>query len=78
MWVLRSHRQRPPEALKWHWQNELVGALIARLRLEYGDEELRSWTWVTWTEPNCPCHFRGTYDQMADLILMTRNVLRRG
>ena len=64
---------RPKDPKKWE---ALVRALVVHLRERYGDQEVRSWYFEVWNEPNLDAFFAGTQLDYFDLYARTARAIK--
>jgi xylan 1,4-beta-xylosidase len=64
----------PPKQIK-RWK-ELIDAFIRHLINRYGPEEVRSWYFEFWNEPEVPYFWRGTKDEFFTLFAETYKTIK--
>ncbi len=58
----------PPPSENMDYLEKTYDGLISHLKTEFGDSEVRSWRWSTWSEFNCPCSFKGSVDEAIEIV----------
>ena len=69
----RATSRRPRTTKKWE---ELVRALVAHFTERYGEDEVRSWYFEVWNEPNLDGFFAGTQQDYFDLYARTARAIK--
>lgn len=69
----KGHGSPPKDYTKWA---ELVRRLIIHLLERYGREEVLTWYFEVWNEPNLSPFFRGTKSQYFDLYKITVHAIK--
>lgn len=63
----------PTDYQKWH---DLVRATILHLTERYGEEELKTWYFEIWNEPNLDSFFQGTQQEYFRLYTVTAEAVK--
>lgn len=58
----------PPPAENMDYLEKTYDGLISHLKTEFGDSEVRSWRWSTWSEFNCQCSFKGSIPEALEIV----------
>jgi xylan 1,4-beta-xylosidase len=63
----------PQDPAKW---SGLIHALVAHWRERYGMDEIRTWYYEVWNEPDLPMFFSGTLDDYLSLYKSTAEAIK--
>jgi len=69
----RGNTTPPKDPAKW---SGLIHALMAHWRERYGDEEIKTWYFEVWNEPDLEGFFHGTLDQYLSLYKTTAEAIK--
>jgi xylan 1,4-beta-xylosidase len=64
---------KPSDPRKWE---DLIRALVAHFRERYGDDEVRTWYFEVWNEPNLDGFFAGTQQDYFNLYAITARAIK--
>ena len=64
---------KPRDPKKWQ---DLIRALVAHFRERYGEDEVRTWYFEVWNEPNLSDFFAGTQQEYFDLYATTARAIK--
>jgi xylan 1,4-beta-xylosidase len=69
----RGNVTLPKDLGKWEG---LIHAFVAHLKERYGDDEVRTWYFEVWNEPNLSGFFAGTQQDYFDLYAVTARAIK--
>lgn len=64
---------KPKDSKKW---GDLIRALVSHFRERYGEDEVRTWYFEVWNEPNLDGFFAGTQQNYFDLYATTARAIK--
>jgi xylan 1,4-beta-xylosidase len=64
---------KPKDSKKWA---DLVRAFVTHVKERYGDDEVRTWYFEVWNEPNLSGFFAGTQQDYFDLYAVTARAIK--
>ena len=64
---------KPKDPKKWE---DFIRAFVTHLRERYGDDEVRTWYFEVWNEPNLSGFFAGTQQDYFDLYAVTARAVK--
>jgi xylan 1,4-beta-xylosidase len=69
----KGYVTKPSDPRKWE---DLIRALVAHFRERYGDDEVRTWYFEVWNEPNLDGFFAGTQQDYFNLYAITARAIK--
>ncbi|MCY9513976.1 GH39 family glycosyl hydrolase [Paenibacillus apiarius] len=69
----KSNISKPKDLARWV---ELVRQFMAHCRHRYGLEEMRTWYYTCWNEPDLPLFWEDSFEDYCDLYLHTYRVVK--
>ena len=69
----RGNVTRPKDMTKW---SDFIRAFVSHLQERYGQDEVRTWYFEVWNEPNLGGFFDGTQQQYFDLYAATARAIK--